>query len=103
VKKAQVIWSNTALHDMETIYDFIVEKSQPAAQRIIETILGRAKQLESFPESGVKQETVKPAVKEYRYLVEGNYKILYSYQAEIQRVYIATIFDTRYNPEKMKV
>jgi len=103
VKKAQVIWSNTALHDMETIYDFLVEKSQPAAQRIIETILGRAKQLESFPESGVKQETVKPAVKEYRYLVEGNYKILYSYQAEIQRVYIATIFDTRYNPEKMKV
>ena len=103
MKKAQVIWSNTALHDMETIYDFLVEKSQPAAQRIIETILGRAKQLESFPESGVKQETVKPAVKEYRYLVEGNYKILYSYQAEIQRVYIATIFDTRYNPEKMKV
>lgn len=103
MKKAQVIWSNTALHDMETIYDFLVEKSQPAAQRLIETILGRAKQLESFPESGVKQETVKPAVKEYRYLVEGNYKILYSYQAEIQRVYIATIFDTRYNPEKMKV
>ena len=103
MKKAQVIWSDTALHDMETIYDFIVEKSQPAAQRIIETILGRAKQLESFPESGVMQETAKPAVKEYRYLVEGDYKILYSYQAEIQRVYIATIFDTRYNPEKMKV
>lgn len=103
MKKAQVIWSNTALHDMETIYDFLVEKSQPAAQRIIETILGRAKQLESFPESGVKQETVKPAIKEYRYLIEGDYKILYSYQAEIQRVYIATIFDTRYNPEKMKV
>jgi len=98
-----VIWSNTALHDMETIYDFIVEKSQPAAQRIIETILGRAKQLESFPESVVKQETAMPAVKEYRYMVEGDYKILYSYQAEIQRVYIATIFDTRYNPEKMKV
>ncbi len=91
MKKAQVIWSNTALHDMETIYDFLVEKSQPAAQRIIETILGRAKQLESFPESGVKQETIEPAIKEYRYLVEGNYKILYSYQAEIQRVYIATI------------
>jgi len=103
VKKAQVIWTEEALHDMETIYDFLAEKSQPAAQRIIESILERAKQLESFPASGTKQEMVITAVKEYRYLVEGNYKVIYSYQAKIQTVYIATIFDTRYSPEKMKV
>jgi len=108
VKKAQVIWSDTALQDMETIYDFLAQNSQPAAQRIIETILGRAKQVESFPESGVKQETIEPAIKEpaikeYRYLIEGNYKIIYSYQTETQTVHIATIFDTRYNPEKMQV
>jgi len=103
VKKAQVIWSDEALHDMETIYDFLTEKSQPAAQRIIENILSRTKQLESFPESGAIQEIAKPSVKEYRYLVEGNYKVIYSYQSEIQTAHIATIFDTRYNPEKMKV
>jgi len=103
VKKAQVIWSDTALQDMETIYDFLAQNSQPAAQRIIETILSRAKQVESFPESGVKQETIEPAIKEYRYLIEGNYKIIYSYQTETQTVHIATIFDTRYNPEKMQV
>lgn len=103
MKNAQVIWSDTALHDMETIYDFLAQKSQPAAQRIIETILGRAKQLESFPESGAKHEIIKSAGKDYRYLIEGNYKIIYSYQTEIQTVHIATIFDTRYNPEKMQV
>ena len=103
MKKVQVIWSDEALNDLETIYDFLTEKSQPAAQRIAESILSRAKQLESFPESGPKQETIKTSVREYRYLVEGNYKVIYSYQPESQAVHIATIFDTCYNPEKLKV
>jgi plasmid stabilization system protein ParE len=34
MKKAQVIWSDEALNDLETIYDFLAEKSQPTAQRI---------------------------------------------------------------------
>lgn len=103
MKKAQVIWSDEALNDLETIYDFLAEKSQPAAQRIIENVLIRLKQLESFPESGAKQEIVKPTATEYRYLVEGNYKVIYTHQPQIQTVHIATIFDTRYNPEKLKV
>lgn len=103
MKKAQVIWSDEALNDLETIYDFLAEKSQPAAQRIVESILDKSRQLESFPESGAKQETIKATTKEYRYLVEGNYKVIYSHQPESQTVHIAVIFDTRYNPEKLKV
>jgi plasmid stabilization system protein ParE len=103
VKKAQVIWSDEALNDLETIYDFLAEKSQPAAQRIVESILSRSKQLESFPESGAKQETMKAQSKEYRYLVEGNYKVIYSYQLKNHAVHIAVIFDTRYDPEKLRV
>ena len=98
-----MIWSDEALNDLETIYDFLVEKSQPAAQGTIERILSRSKQLETFPESGARQEAVKATVKEYRYLVEGNYKLIYSYQPESQTVHIEIIFDTRYNPEKLKV
>ncbi len=40
---------------------------------------------------------------EYRYPVEGNYKIVYKYQSETQSVDIAMIFDTRKDPEKLKV
>ena len=103
MKKAHVIWSAEALADLETIYDFIAEKSQQAAQRIINDMLARTKQLESFPESGASQETVKSKSKEYRYLVEGNYKIIYSYQPEVQAVYVEIIFDTRYDPDALKV
>ena len=100
MKSAQVIWSDAALNDLEIIYDFLAEQSQPTAQRIIESILNRTKQLESFPESGAKQ---KFEVKEYRYLVEGNYKIIYRYQLENQSIYVVTIFDTRYGPERIKL
>jgi len=103
VKKAQVIWSDEALNDLETIYDFIAENSQPAAQRIVESILSRSRQLESFPESGARQQTIKSSNNEYRYLVEDNNKIVYSYQPESQTVHIAVIFDTRYDPEKLMV
>jgi toxin ParE1/3/4 len=103
VKRSHVIWSAEALVDLEIIYDFLAEKSVPSAQRIIESILARSKQLESFPESGPRQEELKSELKEYRYLVEGNLKIIYSYRPEIQTVYIEVIFDTRYNPDKLSV
>jgi toxin ParE1/3/4 len=94
MKRVNVIWSDEALNDLETIYDFLAEKSLPAAQRITENILGRAKQLETFPESGSNQEPIKGSVKEYRYLVEGNYKVIYSYQPEGLVVHIEIVFDT---------
>jgi plasmid stabilization system protein ParE len=48
VKQAQVIWSSEALVDLEVIYDFLAEKSQPAAQRIIESLLERPSNWKTF-------------------------------------------------------
>lgn len=101
--QAQVIWSDEALTDLEAIYDFLAEKSQPSAQQIVENILSRSRQLEFFPESGTRDETLRTTGIEYRYLVEGNYKIIYSYDKKMQTVHVAVIFDTRYGPEKLSV
>ena len=103
MKKAQVIWSTEALVDLEIIFDFLAENSTQSAKRITENILARIKQIENFPESGASQETLKKTDRDYRYLVEGNYKIIYSYHNDRQVAYIETVFDTRYNPEKLKV
>jgi toxin ParE1/3/4 len=103
VKKARVLRSGEALNDLETIYDFLAVNSQPAAQQIVESILSRTRQLESFPESGAKLQAMSSSEKEYRYIVEGNYKVVYRYSAESQVVHVAVIFDTRSNPEEMKV
>ncbi|MBX2895478.1 MAG: type II toxin-antitoxin system RelE/ParE family toxin [Cyclobacteriaceae bacterium] len=103
MKVAQVIWSNEALNDLEIIYDFLAEKSPQAAQRIVESILSRAGQLESFPESGARLDPIKLNENDYRYLVEGNYKIIYTYRILNRVVYIATVFDTRFDPEKLVI
>lgn len=103
MKQVQVVWSTEALDDLETIYDFLAAKSRQAAQRIVENILFRIKQIETFPESGARQVTLKINDKEYRYLVEGNYKIIYSYDDDSHAAYIKIIFDTRFNPDKLKV
>lgn len=39
----------------------------------------------------------------YRYLVEGNYKIVYKVYNEEKEILISTVFDTRQNPTKLKV
>jgi hypothetical protein len=41
--------------------------------------------------------------RQYRYLIEGHYKIIYSYDRKNQVSFIHTIFDTRFNPEKLKL
>lgn len=45
---------------------------------------------------------MKAAGKEYRYLVEGNYKVIYSYQPEKSVIHVEVIFDTRHDPEKLR-
>ena len=102
MKKAYVIWTAEAIVDLEIIFDFLVEKSPSAAQRTIENILARAKQLENYPESGAIQETIRKE-KDYRYLVESNYKIIYSFQNDLPAVFVETIFDTRQNPLSLRV
>jgi plasmid stabilization system protein ParE len=101
VKKIQVIWTDESLSDLEVIYDFITERSPESAKKVIQSILSRTHQLEIFPQSGSPQKTELMANREYRYLVEGNYKIIYSLDDKV--LYVEAVVDTRQNPTKLKV
>jgi toxin ParE1/3/4 len=96
-----IIWSDEALQDLDLIHTFLSEKSLRAAQKIIFNIIDRAKQLDSFPVSGQKQETHVPASFQYRYIVEGNYKIIY--RVNQTGIVINAVFDCRRDPEKLKL
>ena len=101
MKVTEVIWTTEALKDLDSIYDFISEGSIAAAGKIITAILERGDQLEKHPESGQKQETLREVNHNpYRYLIEGNYKIIYNYRGSV--IYIITVFDTRQDPTKLK-
>ncbi len=63
-------------------------------------IYSRAKSLLNFPFLGQTEELLNFRKENFRYLVEGNYKIIYWIDDEIIR--IVSVFDTRQNPEKLK-
>jgi plasmid stabilization system protein ParE len=94
----KVFWTITAIYDLEEIYDFLSAKSVEVAEKQIDNILKREEQLKYQPTSGPVQD-LQSIKEEYRYLIEGNYKIIYHIQKNI--IYIDTVFDTRQDPEKL--
>ncbi|MBI5215802.1 MAG: type II toxin-antitoxin system RelE/ParE family toxin [Ignavibacteriae bacterium] len=57
--------------------------------------------LSDFPLMGQEEPLLRQRKGNYRYLVEGNYKIIY--RVVRQTVIIVTVFDTRRNPESLQV
>ena len=99
--KLSIIWTDKALSDLNYIYLFIVPKSEVAAYKTILKIYDKVNSLEKgFGKRGQRELLLAHYKEEYRYLLSGNYKIIYSLSEGV--VYINTIFDVRQNPEKLK-
>jgi len=96
----RVFWTDTARFQLEDIFNYYKDKaSLKVARKLVKQIIDRTIQLEKNPNSGPKEPLLSDRKFEYRYLVEGNYKIIY--WKESNYIKIATIFDCRQNPEKM--
>lgn len=70
-----LVWSDEAEKDLDSISEYIARDSIYYAQRTIERIINRGKQIQAFPFSGVK-------VPEYndpniRQVWDKNYRIIY--------------------------
>jgi toxin ParE1/3/4 len=94
-------WSELAEIQLKDIYDYYyLEVSPRIAKRIVNKIVNRVEILYSNPLSGPKEELLAHYTEGFRYLVENNYKIIYWIDKEL--ITIASVFDCRQNPEKMK-
>lgn len=69
------------------------------ANRIREEVLSSTNQLEKHSLSGQIEHNLQNLEKGYRYIIKGNYKVIYKVQN--QMVYITDVFDTRQNPDKI--
>lgn len=97
----RVFWTDTARFQLEDIFNYYKdEASIRIARKLVKQIIDRTIQLEKNPNSGTKEPLLSERKFEYRYLIEGNYKIIYWKQDSY--IKIATVFDCRQNPEKMK-
>jgi plasmid stabilization system protein ParE len=97
----RVFWTDTARFQLEDIFNYYKDKaSLKVARKLVKQIIDRTIQLEKNPNSGPKEPLLSDKKFPYRYLVEGNYKIIYWKQDNY--IKIATVFYCRQNPEKMK-
>jgi toxin ParE1/3/4 len=96
----RVFWTDTALNQLKDIYYYYkVKASQKVAKDIVNKLVNRTIQLEKNPRCGQKEPLLAHRKFEFRYLIQGNYKIIY--WVEGNYVKIATVFDSRQNPKKL--
>ncbi|MBA4196720.1 MAG: type II toxin-antitoxin system RelE/ParE family toxin [Chitinophaga sp.] len=84
----ELIWSPTAVADIENIAEYIGRDSFKAASNQVQTFVERAKILESYPLIG----SIVPELKnsDYRQLLCGRYRIIYKTESE-KLIYILTV------------
>jgi toxin ParE1/3/4 len=98
-EECKVFWTGTALADLKSISDFMDLFSPQISIKTIKKLILKAKTLELDSKGGNLLDRVSFDGKPYRFVLEGNYKIVYSIKAKT--VWIHTIFDSRQVPRKL--
>lgn len=97
----QIIWTNFAISELKNIFLYYrMVAGDKVAVKIRKSIFNSTKPLIKHPFIGSIEENLIDLKQEHRYLVEGNYKIIY--RVDKNNIYITDIFDCRQNPSKMK-
>lgn len=97
----KIFWSEKALMDLDEIFNFYqLIAGFEVAQKVLSKLIEKADILISYPEIGTIEVFEKPQPFEYRFIVEGNHKLIYRVLEIGQLIFIARVFDTRRNPKK---
>ena len=96
----KVIWTDFASNSLFEIFQYYKEAgNENVAQRIIFKIFRATRQLLKHPLSGQIETNLQRLGEDHRYLIEGNYKIIYKRVKE--GILITDVFDTRQDPIKI--
>ncbi len=96
----KIIWTDFASETLSEIYKYYKKSaSDKIAKEIKSSIFSSTKQLIKQPKSGQLENSLKQLKEGHRYLVEGNYKIVY--KTVIEGILITDVFDTLQDPVKI--
>lgn len=97
----RVLWTDSALSQLEDIYDYYKIKASPRiAKKLVKTLIEETIVLESNPLIGAKESLLSKRPYEYRFLLKNNYKIIYRFNKNL--ISIISVFDCRQNPKKIE-
>ena len=96
----KIIWTDFAIRNLKDIFDYYSTKAnKKVAHKMRRQLLKSTKQLIDHPNSGQIEPNLIILNKNHRYLVSGNYKLIYRIVGS--EIIINDVFDTRQNPSKM--
>lgn len=97
----KVIWTKEALQETKLIYNYYkFSVSVKVAESIKNQILSLARTLNKQARKGQLEELLVHKNEEFRYLLTGNYKVIYKIIEK--EVFIMKVFDCRRNPKIIK-
>jgi len=85
----RVLWTDSAIAQLGLIHNYVAQTSPEYAQRIVDQLTNRSKQIANFPFSG-------RMVPEYelnvvRELIEGSYRIIYLIKDEKEQIEVLAV------------
>lgn len=96
----KVYWTEFALNSLREIYTYHkIHAGTSIANKIKLKIFTSTGQLAHHPYSGSPETLLNIKDIDYRYVISGNYKIIYKVHSSI--IYITDIFDCRQDPDKI--
>ncbi|OFX23094.1 MAG: hypothetical protein A2033_00060 [Bacteroidetes bacterium GWA2_31_9] len=99
--EVKIFWTEFAITQLDQIFDFYKYRANiDLAKKIVLQIVDRTLELKNNPLMGTIEMLLTNRKREYRYLVEGNYKIIYCFDEN--HIKISSVFDCRLNPNKIK-
>lgn len=84
--RAEVVWTDPALADLDAIADYIALDNASAARGLVQRVFDHVDQLAAFPLSGA----VPPELGDsrYRQLIEPPCRVIYRHDRQAERVYV---------------
>ncbi len=98
---AQIIWTELARSDVESIFHYYETISSLLAETIVYEIFESVNYLKKTPEIGAKEPLFSHLGRNYRYLViRKRYKLIYLY--ENNKCFILMVWDCKNDPELLR-
>ncbi len=97
----RIIWTDFAIENLKDIFDFYcTTANKRVANKIKQDIFKSVKLLVGYPELGQIELYLEKLNEGYRYILSGNYKVIYKIQDK--NIIISDVFDVRQNPIKIE-
>lgn len=97
-----LIWAKSSEKRLDDIYNYYCEKAgSKIARKIVTGVIIETQKLVRNPFMGQKEILLEDRSEIYRYLLCGNYKVIYYVEEQKNLIHVMDIFDTRQNPQKL--